>query len=104
MTQGAHGERIASLEAMHAMEHAANVGLHTAVMERLDNLETHMNERFDKIEVTQGKQAEQQAKQDAKMQEYENKGKGILIGIGLLGTAAGAAVIAWLERIFDFFK
>lgn len=90
MAQATQGERIAVLEAVHRESNQL-------IMDRLDKLERHMAERFDKMEAKQTGLSE-------KLKEYENKGKGFLIAVGLFGTALGATVIAGVDKLLEFFR
>lgn len=88
-----HGERIAALEA----ERPFNRSAMDALMKRLDLMEQHMSERLDKID-------ERLTTQEAKLAAYENKGKGVLLGVGLFGATAGAGILAAAERILEWFR
>ncbi len=88
-----HGERIAALEAASPFNKAAM----DALMTRLDLMEKHMNERLDKI-------AARLTTQETKLAGHENKGKGLLLGVGLFGAATGAGVLAIAERLSEFLK
>lgn len=88
-----HGERIAALEA----ERPFNRSAMDALMKRLDLMEAHMNERLDKID-------DRLTAQEAKLAAYENKGKGLLLGVGLFGAATGAGLLAVAERISGWFQ
>ena len=93
MTHATHGERIAALEAndKHTRE-----GLR-AIMTQLSKMQEHMDERFDKIET-------RLTAQETKLAAYENKGKGVLIGVGLFGASIGAGLLVTVERIAEAFR
>lgn len=93
MTRPVHGERIAALEAndKHTRE-----GL-GAIMAQLSKMQEHMDKRFDKIET-------RLTAQENKLAAYENKGKGVLIGAGLLGASIGAGLLVTVERIAEAFR
>lgn len=86
-------ERIAALEA----ERPFNQQAMGALMDRFDKFETHMDARLDKFEERLGAQ-------EKKLAEYENKGKGVLIGVGLFGTGVGASLLALLAKIWGWFQ
>lgn len=56
-----------------------------------------LHERLDHIE------AEHRATNE-RLSAYENKGKGLMIGIGLAGTGFGAAVLAAIAKLVEWFK
>ena len=87
------GERIAALEA----ERPFNQQAMGALMDRFDKFETHMDARLDKFEERLGAQ-------ERKMAEYENKGKGVLVGVGLFFTGTGAALMAAVSQFLGWFK
>lgn len=86
-------ERIAALEA----ERPFNQQAMGALMDRFDRFERHMDQRLDKFEDRLGAQ-------ERKMAEYENKGKGVLVGVGLLFTGTGAAIMAAVAQFLGWFK
>ena len=86
-------ERIAALEA----ERPFNQQAMGALMDRFDKFETHMDARLDKFEERLGAT-------ERKMAEYENKGKGFAIGLGLFFTGAGAAAMAAVSQFLGWFK
>lgn len=86
-------ERIAALEA----ERPFNREAMGALMDRFDKFETHMDARLDKFEERLGAT-------ERKMAEYENKGKGVLVGIGLFFTGTGAAIMAAIAQFLGWFK
>ena len=88
-----HGERIAALEAASPFNTAAMETL----MKRFDLMEQHVNERFDKIDS-------RLTAQEKKMEAYENKGKGLLLGVGLFGASLGAGLFAVVEKFSEFLK
>ena len=88
-----HGERIAALEAASPFNKAAM----DALMTRLDLMEKHMNERLDKID-------RRLTAQETKLSGYENKGKGLLLGVGLFGAATGAGLLAIAEKVSEVLK
>lgn len=79
MTRTTHGERITALEAAAPFNQASM----DVLMKRLDLMEGHMNERLDKID-------NRLTAQEKKMEAYENKGKGLLLGVGCLARASAA--------------
>lgn len=94
MTRAAtQAERIAALEAERPFNQQA-IG---ALMERFDKFERHVDARLDKFE-------ERLTKQETKLAEYENKGKGVLIGVGLFGTGVGASLLALFAKILGWFQ
>ena len=56
-----------------------------------------INTRLDKIE-TDIRAA------NARLTGYEDKGKGVLIGVGILGTGIGAGLLAALAKFLEWFK
>jgi hypothetical protein len=88
-----HAERLAALEA----ERPFNRSAMDALMKRLDLMEQHMSERLDKIDA-------RLTTQETKLAAYENKGKGMLLGVGLFGAGVGAGLLAAIERIAEFFN
>ena len=86
-------ERLATLEANDGHTRAA-LG---AIVSQLKDLERHIDGRFDKLET-------RLTAQETKLAEYENKGKGVLIGVGLFGTGVGATVLAVLGKVLEWFK
>ena len=87
------GERVATLEANEAHTREA-LG---AIVDQLKDLGDHIDQRFDKLETRLGAQ-------ERKMAEYENKGKGVLIGVGMLFTGTGAAIMAAAAQFLGWFK
>lgn len=86
-------ERIAALEAERPFNQQA-IGI---LMDRFDKFETHVDARFDKFEERLGAQ-------ERKMAEYENKGKGVIVGVGLFFTSTGAAIMAAVSQFMGWFK
>ena len=87
------GERIAALEANEAHTREA-LG---AIMNQLSKLETQIDQRFDSLEKRIGEQ-------EKKLAAYENKGAGILIGVGLFGTGVGATLLAAFAKVMGWFE
>ncbi len=86
-------ERLAALEA----ERPFNQQAMGALMDRFDKFEAHVDARLDKFEERLGAQ-------ERKMAEYENKGKGVLVGLGLFFTGTGAAIMAAVAQFLGWFK
>jgi predicted RNase H-like nuclease (RuvC/YqgF family) len=86
-------ERLATLEANDGHTRDA-LG---AIVNQLKDLEKHIDGRFDKLET-------RLTTQETKLAGYENKGAGILIGVGLLGTGLGAAILTVLAKALEWFK
>ena len=93
MARETHGERIAALEAAGPFNAAAM----DTLMKRIELLEQHMSERLDKID-------QRLTTQEEKLAAYENKGKGVLLGVGLFGAGVGASVLAIVERLLEIPK
>lgn len=55
-----------------------------------------MNARLDTIETDIRTTNE-------RLSAYENKGKGVLIGVGLFGTGLGASLLAMIAKIMGWF-
>lgn len=75
--------------------------------ERLAALETssamHFEALMEKLDDIAAEQKAQRRELDAlarKLAAVENKGKGILIGVGIAGTGLGA----WISSILEWFK
>ena len=68
-----------------------------AIVNQLKDLGDHIDARFDKLETRIGEQ-------EKKLAAYENKGAGILIGVGLFGTGVGAAVLAAFAKVMGWFE
>ena len=93
MARETHGERIAALEAAGPFNAAAM----DTLMKRIELLEQHMSDRLDKID-------QRLTTQEEKLAAYENKGKGLLLGVGLFGAGVGASVLAIVERLLEIPK
>jgi uncharacterized coiled-coil protein SlyX len=72
-------ERLATLETSSAMHHEA-------VMDKLDEISREVKAVRKDVD-----------EQTAKLAAMENKGKGIMIGVGIAGTGLGAWVSSFLE-------
>ena len=86
-------ERMATLEANEAHTREA-LG---AIVDQLKNLGNHIDQRFDKLET-------RLTAQETKLASYENKGAGILIGVGLFCTGLGAGLLATFASVLGWFK
>lgn len=87
------GERLATLEANEAHTREA-LG---AIVDQLKDLGSHIDQRFDKIET-------RMTKQETKLASYENKGAGILIGVGIFCTGLGAGLLAAFAKLMGWFE
>ena len=79
--------------------------------ERLTAVETELNSRWeyisegmDDIRKAVKSVDKRLAEQEQRLAAYENKGKGILIGVGIFGTGFGATVLFAVERFLGVFK
>lgn len=88
-----HAERIAALEA----ERPFNQSAMKELMERIDEMDKHVSKRLEKIEKRLGEQ-------ETKLAAYENKGKGLLMGVGLVGASIGAGLLAAFESLAEYFR
>lgn len=85
--------------------------------ERLLVLETEARMRAEASDKAMGAVAEELKKMNARLDTietdirttnerlsaYENKGKGVLIGVGLFGTGLGASLLAMIAKIMGWF-
>ena len=67
------------------------------IVAALADLKKSQTEHFDKFEERLGKV-------EARLSGHEKTGKGILIGVGITAAAAGASVLAVVERLLGVFK
>lgn len=86
-------ERLATLEANNAHTREA-LG---AIVDQLKDLGNHIDQRFDKLET-------RLTTQETKLASYENKGAGILIGVGIFCTGLGAGLLATFAKIMGWFE
>lgn len=86
-------ERLTVLETEARMRAEASDKAMKAVADELRKI----NERLDQIE------SEHRATNE-RLSAYENKGKGVLIGVGLLGTGMGATILAIIAKFAEWFK
>lgn len=86
-------ERLTVLETEARMRAEASDKAMKAVADELRKI----NERLDQIE------SEHRATNE-RLSAYENKGKGVLIGVGLLGTGMGATILAVIAKFAEWFK
>lgn len=94
------GERLARIEAiLEALPEALgrNGEAAAAVSQKLDEMDARWTQRFDALE-------KELSDDKADLAALKNKGAGILIGVGLAGSALGAAALAVADRFLDFFK
>ncbi len=75
-------ERLTALETSSAMHHEA-------VMDKLDEISREVKAVRKDVD-----------EQTAKLAAMENKGKGIMIGVGIAGTGLGA----WVSSVLEWFK
>ena len=86
-------ERLGILETEARLRAEASDKAMSAVADELRKI----NQRLDHIE------AEHRATNE-RLSAYENKGKGVLIGVGLLGTTFGATILAIIAKFAEWFK
>lgn len=87
------GERLTILETEAKMRAEAGEKAAVAVVNELKR----MNDRLGKIE------ADIRATNE-RLSGHENRGKGLLIGVGIFGTGIGASFLAALAQIWGWFK
>lgn len=92
-----HESRIAVLEAMSDADRATAAKSHGDIMAELEKMQSHMDRRFDKLE-------QKQSEQEEKLKEYENKGRGIIIGAGLAGVGLAGGIVTFADKILGLFK
>lgn len=67
------------------------------IVAALEDLKDSQTDHFDKFE-------KRLSEVERRLSGHENKGKGILIGVGMAAAVTGASVLAFVERILGVFK
>lgn len=87
MTQG---ERLAKIEVLLQ----TNAETSSRAFDAIKDMDERLTSRLDKMEAKHEQTA-------AELEAFKNKGAGILIGVGIAATAAGASIATGFKWLFD---